>query len=86
MVGTNNTQQHQHPLVYMKDAETALDILSSGDRVKAERVALCVCCVNRNTASCPHKGTEKVGLCGDYRLNETNIEQTETRVLAFLQG
>ena len=75
----------EHCLGRMRDPKTALEILSTGGE-KTERVALCVCCGNHGTASCPHKGNEKIGLCNHYRLDETDLAQTETRVMKFLQG
>lgn len=72
-----------HSLVRMRDAETAIKILTRDDTHKP--VSLCICCLNHKTPTCPHQGKETTGVCNGYSLDERNPQQTESRVIAFLQ-
>lgn len=73
----------EHPLVNMRDAETAFSILTCDTE---REVSLCICCRKHQLPMCPHKGKEKVGICPNYLLDERDPHQTELRVMAFLQG
>lgn len=75
--------QPEHSLVGMRDAETAISILTRDDMEKP--VSLCICCLNHQTPMCPHKGCEKIGICTEYALDERDPNKTELRVMAFLQ-
>jgi hypothetical protein len=71
-----------HPLINMRDAGTALQILSrSGDLSTA---SLCVCCENAGKSTCPHQGKIKTGHCATYKLDESDVSETERRVNAAI--
>lgn len=72
---------NEHSLVRMRDAETAIQILTRDDANKP--VSLCICCINHQTPLCKK---EFFGVCSGYVLDERNPHQTELRVMAFLQG
>lgn len=70
----------------LRQAEYAIAILSRGSHDE-EKTKICVCCLNQDTHACPHQREGgKTGPCDHYRLDETDVAQTEERVMKFLQG
>lgn len=71
-----------HPLVQMRDAKVAHEILArSGHGL----VRMCHIC-QRHETSCPYKGEESYGECPSFVLDEEDISATEQRMLDCISG
>jgi len=66
------------PLSEMRNADTALEILSHGKKDRAEQTSLCFLCRHLNKSECLFPKIGKVGKCDGYGLDPS---ATEAQVL-----
>lgn len=79
-------QTEEHPLAAMRNAGTALEILSFGDSELAKKVRLRVCCKYHGTQMCVRPKKCMKGRCGRYRLDETKSIEEIFQSISYLNS